>query len=72
MEMPNSPFLDHLKLTADTRRHFLGWGTGGLGALFLNAAMAQSNTSKNAATATLRAKGPARHLSAHGRLTQPA
>ena len=51
MEMPNSPFLDQSRLTADTRRQFLGWGTGGLGAFFLNAAMAQTNASKNAATA---------------------
>ena len=51
MEMPRSPFLDHLRLTADTRRQFLGWGMGGLGAFFLNAAMAEPNASKNAATA---------------------
>ncbi len=49
--MPQSPFLQRCRLTADTRRHFLGWGMGGLGAFFLNAAAAQPNGSKNAATA---------------------
>lgn len=28
------------RIQAQTRRHFLGWGTGGLGAFFLNSAMA--------------------------------
>lgn len=29
------------KIQAQTRRHFLGWGTGGLGAFFLNSAFAK-------------------------------
>src|ERR1700728_50847 len=49
--MRESPFLDQCRLTADTRRHFLGWGMGGLGAFFLNAAAAEPNAAKNGATA---------------------
>jgi hypothetical protein len=49
--MPESPFLDQCRLTADTRRHFLGWGMGGLGAFFLNAAAAEPNAAKNGASA---------------------
>ncbi len=51
MSQPPSPFLDHCRLTADTRRHFLNWGMGGLGAFFLNSAMAEPNAAKNAASA---------------------
>lgn len=38
--MADFPFLDHLRAEADTRRRFLGWGMGGLGAFFLNSALA--------------------------------
>jgi hypothetical protein len=31
---------EYLKVQADTRRQFLGWGAGGLGAFFMNSAMA--------------------------------
>jgi len=36
----HSPFVERCKLEADNRRQFLSWGMGGLGAFFLNAAMA--------------------------------
>ncbi len=32
--------LDLAQIQSQTRRHFLGWGAGGLGAFFLNSAMA--------------------------------
>ena len=42
--MAESGKFDHLGLMniqANTRRHFLGWGAGGLGAFFLNSALAK-------------------------------
>jgi hypothetical protein len=48
-----SPFLDHCRLTADNRRQFLGAGLGGLGAFFLNAAMAEPQAKNAAALAAL-------------------
>ncbi len=35
------------KIQAQTRRHFLGWGTGGLGAFFLNSAFAADHHKLN-------------------------
>jgi len=36
----SDPLLDLLERQRQTRRHFLGWGAGGLGAFFMNSAMA--------------------------------
>ncbi|HTC83557.1 MAG TPA: DUF1501 domain-containing protein [Rhizomicrobium sp.] len=49
--MADIPYLHHCRLEAETRRQFLGWGMGGLGAFFLNAAMAAPSP-KSAATAS--------------------
>ena len=47
--MTDHPLLRLLNMEADTRRHFLGWGMGGLGAFFLNSAMAKAPAGQNAA-----------------------
>jgi hypothetical protein len=39
MTMTNHPLLHMMNLQAETRRHFLGWGMGGLGAFYLNSAL---------------------------------
>ena len=40
--MTNHLLLQALNMEADTRRRFLGWGMGGLGAFFLNSAAAKA------------------------------
>ncbi|HEX2761922.1 MAG TPA: hypothetical protein VHM27_15465, partial [Rhizomicrobium sp.] len=47
--MTDHPLLRLLDIQADTRRRFLGWGMGGLGAFFLNDAMAKAPAGQNAA-----------------------
>jgi len=42
MTMTDHPLLQALNAEADTRRRFLGWGMGGLGAFFLNDTMAKA------------------------------
>ena len=46
--MTDHPLLRLLNMEADTRRRFLGWGMGGLGAFFLNDAMAKAPADQNA------------------------
>jgi hypothetical protein len=52
--MTDSPFLNHCKLEADTRRQFLGWGMGGLGAFFLNDALAAPKSAATVAALPVR------------------
>src|SRR6201996_7800562 len=59
--MTDHPLLRLLNMEADTRRRFLGWGMGGLGAFFLNNAMAKAPAGQSAALDFRRDPSP--HLS---------
>jgi hypothetical protein len=40
MRKTTEDLLQHLQALTQTRRQFVGWGAGGLGAFFMNPAMA--------------------------------
>ena len=54
---------EYLKIQAQTRRQFVGWGAGGLGALFMNSAMAASPQPHAVPAALNFARDPATLLS---------
>ncbi len=62
MKDPRLLLTDLSRIQAQTRRHFLGWGTGGLGAFFLNAAMTEDARADGPQTLNF-ARDPATPLS---------